>query len=152
MRTFAVLAAMLIASTAAADDRHCLAEAMYFEARDQGGHGMLAVGGVVQNRVKDPRYTSTVCAVVRHGRYRRGLPIRHQCQFSFYCDGKPERPTEPESWEQARDLADLMMSTELVVAGIEDATHYHTTKVMPKWATALEPRNQIGDHLFYAQR
>tara|TARA_R110002012_G_scaffold71578_3_gene183449 strand:+ start:1389 stop:1853 length:465 start_codon:yes stop_codon:yes gene_type:complete len=137
---------------AAASDEHCLAEAMYFEARNQGWRGMLAVGVVIQNRVQDPRYPSTVCAVVRQGKYWRGVPIKNKCQFSYYCDGKPERPTEPESWEQALDLASLLLSTKLVLTGIEDATHYHTTTVKPTWATALEPRDQIGDHLFYAQR
>ena len=52
MKILVVLAtAMLVASAAAASDEHCLAEAMYFEARNQGGRGLLAVGIVVQNRV-----------------------------------------------------------------------------------------------------
>ena len=153
MRILAALAAMLVSGAAAAkDDKHCLAEAMYFEARNQGWRGMLAVGVVIQNRVRDPRYPNDVCAVVRQGRYWRGVPIKNKCQFSYYCDGKPERPTEPESWEQALDLASLLLSTKLVLTGLEDATHYHTTTVKPTWATALEPRDQIGDHLFYAQR
>ena len=152
MRILAALAAMLVSGAATASDEHCLAEAMYFEARNQGWRGMLAVGVVIQNRVRDPRYPSAVCAVVRQGKYWRGVPIKNKCQFSYYCDGKPERPTEPESWEQALDLASLLLSTKLVLTGLEDATHYHTTTVKPRWATALEPRDQIGDHLFYAQR
>ena len=154
MKVLVVLAtAILIANAAAAkDEKHCLAEAMYFEARNQGWRGMLAVGVVVQNRVRDPRYPNTVCAVVRQGRYRGGQPVRHQCQFSYYCDGLPERPAEPKFWRRATDLASLLLSTKLVFTGIEDATHYHTTSVKPRWATALEPRDQIGDHLFYAQR
>jgi len=148
----ALATAMLVASAAAASDEHCLAEAMYFEARNQGWRGMVAVGVVIQNRVRDPRYPTDVCKVVRQGRYWRGNPIRHQCQFSYYCDGKPERPSEPKPWRQALDLARLLLSTKLVLTGIEDATHYHTTTVKPRWATALEPRSQIGDHLFYAQR
>ena len=54
MKILVMLAtAMLVASAAAAkDDKYCLAEAMYFEARNEGWRGMLAVGVVVQNRVK----------------------------------------------------------------------------------------------------
>jgi len=154
MKVLVVLAtAILIANAAAAkDEKHCLAEAMYFEARNQGWRGMLAVGVVVQNRVRDPRYPNDVCGVVRQGRYWRGNPIKNKCQFSYYCDGLPERPAEPKPWRQALDLASLLLSTKLVLTGIEDATHYHTTRVKPRWATALEPRDQIGDHLFYAQR
>ena len=154
MKILVMLAtAMLVASAAAAkDDKYCLAEAMYFEARNQGWRGMLAVGVVVQNRVKDSRYPNDVCGVVRQGMYWRGVPIKNKCQFSYYCDGLPERPAEPKPWRQALDLASLLLSTKLVLTGIEDATHYHTTSVKPRWATALEPRDQIGDHLFYAQR
>jgi len=42
-------------------EQKCLAEAIYFEARDQGPLGMLAVGVVIQNRVDHPNYPDTVC-------------------------------------------------------------------------------------------
>ena len=138
----------------AGDDegRLCLAEAMYFEARDQGWRGMLAVGIVIQNRARDPRYPETVCAVVRQGKYRNGNPVRHKCQFSYYCDGKPERPAEKETWLTAQDLAKLLTINRVEMRGLEDATHYHATWVQPSWSKELERRQQIGDHIFYAQR
>ena len=138
----------------ASDDRGrlCLAEAMYFEARDQGWRGMLAVGIVIQNRVRDPRYPETVCAVVRQGKYRNGNPVRHKCQFSYYCDGKPERPAEKEAWAVAQDLAKLLTINRVHIIGLEDVTHYHATWVQPSWSKELERRQQIGDHIFYAQR
>ena len=67
------------------DGRKCLAEAMYYEARDQGWRGMLAVGIVIQNRVSDARYPETACGVVRQGKYRNGNPVKHKCQFSQNC-------------------------------------------------------------------
>ena len=132
--------------------RICLAEAMYYEARDQGWRGMLAVGVVIQNRVDNARYPMDICGVVRQGRYRNGNPVRHKCQFSYYCDGKPERPAEKEAWTTAQDLATLLTTTEVEVAGLEDATHYHAVWVQPSWSTHLEKRQQIGGHIFYAQR
>ena len=39
----------------------CLAKNMYYEARNQGLAGQLAVSLVVMNRVKDSRYPNTVC-------------------------------------------------------------------------------------------
>ena len=130
----------------------CLAEAMYYEARDQGWRGMLAVGIVIQNRVKDARYPDDACGVVRQGKYRNGNPVRHKCQFSYYCDGKPERPAEKEAWSRATDLATLLTTTAVEIAGLEGATHYHAVWVQPSWTTALERRKQIGGHIFYAQR
>ena len=136
----------------ASEDKSCLAEAMYFEARDQGWRGMLAVGIVIQNRVRDPRYPETVCAVVRQGKYRNGNPVRNKCQFSYYCDGTPERPAEKEAWSVAQDLAHLLTINRVEMRGLEDATHYHATWVQPSWSKELERRQQIGDHIFYAQR
>lgn len=135
-----------------ARERLCLAEAVYYEARDQGWRGMIAVGVVIQNRVKDSRYPSNICSVVRQGRYRDGNPVRHKCQFSYFCDGKPERPAERGAWTMARDIATLLTTTDVDVAGIEDATHYHAAWVQPSWARAFERRGQIGGHVFYAQR
>ena len=138
-----------------ADDKNgriCLAEALYYEARDQGWRGMLAVGTVIQNRVKDPRYPDDACGVVRQGKYRNGKPVKHKCQFSYYCDGKPERPAEKEAWPQAVDIATLLTTTDVEIAGLEGATHYHATWVQPSWSTALVRRKQIGGHIFYAHR
>ena len=58
MFKFAMVVVIIMAGAVQADpvQKHCLAEAMYFEARDQGWRGMLAVGTVIQNRVRNSRY------------------------------------------------------------------------------------------------
>ena len=43
----------------------CLADNMYFEARNQGTIGIIAVSNVVLNRVKSKDYPNTICEVVR---------------------------------------------------------------------------------------
>jgi|TARA_R110000751_G_scaffold10147_1_gene37587 spore germination cell wall hydrolase CwlJ-like protein len=155
-RAMIVASMMTVASGGlSADDkggRICLAEALYYEARDQGWRGMLAVGTVIQNRVKDPRYPDDACGVVRQGKYRNGKPVKHKCQFSYYCDGKPERPAEKEAWRQAVDIATLLTTTAVEIAGLEGATHYHASWVQPSWSKGLERRKQIGGHIFYARK
>jgi spore germination cell wall hydrolase CwlJ-like protein len=44
--------------------RECMARAMYFESNRSSEEGMYAVGTVVMNRLADPAYPKTVCAVV----------------------------------------------------------------------------------------
>ena len=39
----------------------CMADNIYFEARNQGTAGWSAVASVTLNRVKDKRYPNTVC-------------------------------------------------------------------------------------------
>ena len=77
----------------------CLADNIYFEARNQGLAGQLAVVNVVVNRVADSRYPDTICEVVKQGPTRLSwkgtgelIPIRNRCQFSWYCDGKSDIP------------------------------------------------------------
>ena len=71
----------------------CLAMAIYFEARGEPMVGQVAVAQVIMNRVYDHRYPNDVCDVVKQGYYytwNENIPIRDKCQFSFWCDGKPE--------------------------------------------------------------
>jgi len=154
--TFVFFAAATSATAALsqsnAEDQKCLASAMYYEARDQGWRGMMAVGVVIQNRVDHPKYPDTICEVVRQGRYWQGNPVRHKCQFSYYCDGKPERPAEKESWTTAQGLAQLLLLGSIEIVGLEDVTHYHATWVTPHWSKVFERRYRLGDHIFYVQR
>ena len=133
-------------------DHKCMAEAMYFEARDQGTLGMLAVGVVIKNRIKHPKYPNTVCAVVRQGKYRNGNPVRYKCQFSFWCDGRHERPLEKEAWDRTSMIAKTLLSESIIdVVGLEHATHYHADWVKPSWSRSLELCSKIGQHVFYAE-
>ena len=147
-----LLALVSVPAHAGEGDKQCLAEAVYYEARDQGWVGMLAVGIVVQNRVRSSRYPDDICSVVHQGRYWKGNPVRHKCQFSYFCDGKPERPTERKPWAAALNISSLLLSNSIEVVGLEDATHYHTTNVQPRWSKSLTFRRVIGDHVFYTEK
>ena len=126
--------------------RHCLAQAMYFEARSEPIEGWQAVGDVVINRVRDQRYPNTVCDVVFQGEFRR-----HNCQFSFACDGRSDRAYNKSFWQQAYDLAGelLIKGSNSEVAGI--ATHYHADYVEPQWSVHMQPVTKIGRHIFYVE-
>ena len=74
----------------------CLALNVYFEARNDTMVGQYAVAQVVINRVQSSKFPNDVCSVVKQSR-NDGT-----CQFSWYCDGKSDRPREPVhlSWIQ----------------------------------------------------
>jgi spore germination cell wall hydrolase CwlJ-like protein len=124
----------------------CLATAIYFEARGESRQGQLAVAQVVLNRVKNPAYPNTICAVVYQNRnYRNG------CQFSFACDRIPDRITEPGPWKEAQDIASKVVSDEgeMFIADVGTATHYHAVYVRPFWARRMKKTDKIGNHIFY---
>jgi spore germination cell wall hydrolase CwlJ-like protein len=124
----------------------CLATAVYFEARDQSLRGQLAVAQVVLERVRDPRYPDDICAVVTAGGEER-----HQCAFSFYCDGKSDRPTDQRAYMLAQWVA-LAAGSGLLPPMAEGATHYHASHVQPHWVSSMEPAARIEDHAFYREK
>ena len=123
---------------------HCLALNIYFEARSEPRMGMISVAHVVLNRARSPRFPDTVCAVVKDG----GETHRHRCQFSWYCDGKSDRPRDDAAWETARSLARAVFWS-AIPDPTGDATHYHAEYVDPPWAARLTRGPKIGQHIFY---
>jgi len=135
----------------------CLAKNMYYEARNQGLAGQLAVSLVVMNRVKDSRYPNTVCGVVEQGPTRESwkkdgtyYPIKNRCQFSWFCDGKSDDPKEPTTYGRLLDLSLVLVYDDIqIVDFTEGATHYHADYVYPAWRKSKTKTVEIADHIFY---
>jgi hypothetical protein len=122
----------------------CLATAIYFEARGESYRGQVAVAQVVMNRMKHKLYPDTICGVVFQNQNRR-----NSCQFSFACDGRPERVTDSDSWDQAEEIARGVVQGNLYLTEVGYATHYHATYVYPHWAPRMKKLTKIGLHVFY---
>ena len=130
-------------------EEYCLAETIYFEARNQELLGQIAVGLVALNRVKSSRFPDTLCDVTRQAkRDSSGRIIKYKCQFSYYCDGLKEHVAEKEAWSTAKIVAETVIEQ-----GHKDFTdgalYYHTTSIIPYWSSAYHPTLELGDHIFY---
>ena len=126
-------------------EEHCLAQAVYFEARSEVEEGRAAVAQVVLNRVKSGVYPTTVCGVVFQNRHRKLA-----CQFTFACEGKALRVTEPEAWKAALRIARGVYEGTIYLTEVGAATHYHADYVQPTWAKRLKKMDVIGRHIFYS--
>jgi len=124
-------------------EAHCMAQAIYYESRNEPLAGQLAVAEVISNRMRDHRYPDTACGVVFQGATRTT-----GCQFTFTCDGALGRKPKGTAWEQAQEIAAhvLMNLAEDRTGG---ATHYHATYVDPVWSAGLIKTDKIGLHVFY---
>jgi hypothetical protein len=122
----------------------CMATAIYFEARGEAYRGQVAVAQVVMNRVAHRLYPDTICNVVFQNEH-----MRNACQFSFACDGIPERITDKKSWAQAEEIATGVINGSLYITEVGKSTHYHATYVYPHWAPRLKRNTKIGHHIFY---
>jgi N-acetylmuramoyl-L-alanine amidase len=130
----------------------CLALNVYHEARDQPFIGQVAVAQVVMNRVDDNRFPNTICEVVKQGptyKYNPGFPVRHKCQFSWWCDGKSDKVKDEQSWMNALEVADLVMNDRISIDVVDKSTHYHAYYVRPAWAKRKNKVARIEDHIFY---
>jgi len=125
-------------------EERCLAEAVYFESRSEPEAGQAAVAQVVLNRVKSGLYPSTICGVVYQNRNRY-----LGCQFSFACEGKSLRVTEPDAWARATRIASNVLKGDTYLANVGDALNYHANYVRPYWARYLQRTGVIGHHIFY---
>ncbi len=121
----------------------CLTAAVYYEARSQSEDGQRAVAQVVLNRVRDRAFPNSVCGVVYQGAERRT-----GCQFSFTCDGSMNRVREPGAWNRARAVAAAALEGS-VYAPVGAATSFHTTSILPWWASSLARITTVGAHVFY---
>lgn len=119
----------------------CLATALYFEARGEGIKGQAAVAEVILNRVDSKKFPQTVCGVVNQSNGRG-------CQFSFTCDGRPERVADRTAWSVAGKIARAMLDG--APRSLTDgATYFHTPAVRPSWSRRFQKTATIGRHIFY---
>jgi len=151
-------------------NEYCIALNVYYESRADNLAGKYAVADVVLNRVGDRRFEDTACGVVREGvmyeswktaqhedlpdEERIYLPKRHMCQFSWFCDGKPDEPVNMEAWRDAQIIAYNIVQFGTFRGITEGATHYHATYVAPNWSLeewrpVYQLVGRIGDHIFY---
>ena len=136
----------------------CLAQNMYFEARNESTAGQIAVTNVVLNRTKSNKFPNTPCEVIYQAKYSKWwlqnhnkyVPILNKCQFSWYCDGLSDKPREPDAWLDA--LARTVIAVDLYNKGFDithGSTHYHFKNIKPYWSTSLDYITTIDDHHFY---
>lgn len=102
----------ILSPFASLSPRQCLTRVMYFESNRSSEEGMLAVGTVVMNRLADPEYPKSVCAVVG--------------QKNQFADGVLWKPMK-----EKRSMARAARVAEAVLAGarhpgVRGARHFHT--------------------------
>ena len=114
----------------------CLVINAYMESRGQGVKGMQAVTWVVLNRTKHPAYPSTPCSVIAQPK-----------QFSWYGN-KPIQVKEKDAYTQAERVVEGVLSGKLK-DNTNASTHFHSTRIKPKWSSRLSYTTTIGSHCFY---
>lgn len=124
----------------------CLAENMYFEARNQSDDGVRAVGFVTFNRLRSVEFPKTLCDVV----YEVDPDNKRKCQFSWYCDGKKDVIADTKAWGRVYSIAlNMYLYYNKMSDNTQGATYYHTIDSKPRWRKHYQQVTVIEDHIFY---
>jgi spore germination cell wall hydrolase CwlJ-like protein len=122
------------------EQAHCIAVAVYHEARGESLEGQLAVARVIMNRAASGKYPGSWCGVVKQ-----------PWQFSFVSPRTGHYPsvdTGSAAWEKALGITRLATNN-AVPSLANDVLWYHADYVAPSWGRRLSFVQKIGTHIFY---
>lgn len=120
----------------------CLARTIYWESKNESREGMIAVGWVVLNRQRSEEFPSNLCEIVYQG------GETPPCQFSWWCDGKSDRPREVENWARAQEVADLLLR-DPPADPTDGALFFHSAGIEVPWMVERTRTRRIGEHVYY---
>lgn len=120
----------------------CLARSLYWEAKGVPGHDMESIANVVMNRLANEEFPNTLCEVVKQG------SEQSPCQFSWWCDGRPDEVVEGGAYEVAKEVARLALNQELP-DHTDGALYFHDRTVHPPWANEYLLTVETEAFIFY---
>ncbi len=133
-----------------------LAEGLYYEARDEPFLGKVAITNVIFNRIRDGRFANSVRGVLHDGRERGRF-----CDFSYYCDGRPDNPWKHHYSQWGKWVVVKLISWPLLVYGYSrlditgGALYYKRHDVNSSWFNTMIKKGKMvktrrfGAHQFY---
>ena len=97
------------AKNSLSNEKTCLAQVIYQEARGETQAGKLAVAKIVLNRKNHKKFPKTICTVVNQINY---AGVKKYCQFSWVCN-KQRIDTSSDSWEDSLSLSHAIISNKV---------------------------------------
>lgn len=120
----------------------CLARSIYWETKGKDEAEMAAVANVVMNRLSNDGFPKTVCEVVTEG------SEQGRCQFSWWCDGRPDSVQEEAPYATAKELARRALNQQLPDR-TRGALYFHGRGATPSWAADFIKTYETKAHIFY---
>lgn len=163
-------------------DVDCLAQNIFYESGGESEEGKAAVGIVTINRVRDSRFGTSICEVVKartiltrtkhvsetvvvkqagwftkEETETRTKAVKNQfsiCQFSWACEAIKKPKLKGERWEESQRVAQNLLAGEYLHWRVKyaEALYFHATAVRPSWARQKRTVSRIGGHIFYSDK
>lgn len=130
-------------------ERNCLKNALYYEARSEGTMGILAVASVIENRKNHVDYPSSYCGVIK----------QHK-QFSYILQGKPDverieqrlKSSDKMMYGYVSEVANNMLEGHFKSVLEHSVLWYTHEKVKNYWTKTKAVATRIGKHVFYEDK
>lgn len=130
-------------------EKKCLTNALYYEARSEGKVGILAVASVIENRKNHPDYPGSYCGV-----------IQQRKQFSYVLDRKPDveavegrlKSLDKQAYAQVSEVADTMVNGRFEPVLHHSVLWYAKSSVHNYWTKTKAVAARVGQHVFYKEK
>lgn len=130
-------------------ERKCLRNALYYEARSEGTVGILAVASVIENRKNHVNYPSSYCGVIK----------QHK-QFSYTLERKPDverieqrlKAADKVAYGYVSEVAEEMLQGQFKPVLDHSVLWYAKTSVRNYWTKTKAVATRIGQHVFYKDK
>lgn len=130
-------------------EKNCIKNALYYEARGEGLIGILAVASVIENRKNSGKYPSNYCDVINQHR-----------QFSYTLEGKRDvesleqrlLASDKKAYGDVTEVAETMLAGAFKPVLAEDVLWYAKTSVNNYWTKTKKVATRVGEHIFYKDK
>lgn len=127
------------------NEKNCIIEALWYEARGEHEIGIRAVMSVIQNRVKHKNFPKTYCGVIH-------APYQFSYRNAYEVGEDVPYPALLLIDSSIQKIADEVMQNKFSSIFDENTLYYTTTKVKPKWTKSMRKVTVIDRHIFYAPK
>ena len=128
------------------DEKVCLAQVIYQEARGEAKDGKLAVAKIVLNRKNHRKFPKTICRVVNQINY---AGAKKYCQFSWVCS-KQRIDTSSDSWEDSLSLSHAIISNKVSLPKFgPDVLFFRSTSSRQSFGKGYRLVSVLGHAKFY---
>lgn len=130
-------------------EKQCIAEALYYEARGEGEEGMRYVLSVIHNRKNSIGFPNSYCKVIHQSRqfsYRNGVNPGLNVTIS------PQRLHDQQSYTLASAIAEEAAYGRFKPLLDRDVLWYHTSGVKPKWSRVMQKVKTVTKHQFFKKK
>lgn len=124
------------------DEHTCLSRAIYFESKGESDRGKILVAQTTINRMNSDKkyFPNTICQVVKQ-------KIGKRCTYSWFCDGKSDKPKDLTQYKKSEIIADKALKGEY--SKVTKALYFKKCTIVSRFFDKLKYLGKEGAHCFF---